>query len=364
MSPSFGDNGPAIEPGGNGSDALERLLRRSGRRPPVPAERALRVRANARAEWEGFVRRHRARRRTWRIGMVTTAAGVAALFWLVAPRGDFGRSAPPVELTAHEPRTASVPVRAGRVERVVEGAWSRTSAAGQLTASRSGDELLVGAELTTEVGGRLAMRLESGHSVRLDTASAIRVTGRGELALIRGAVYVDSGAPGRSARAIAIQTPHGAIRDEGTQFEVRDAGTSLRIRVREGKVALESPGVAVEVSAGQEVALRGNGGLVRRKLTPDDLALEWVSLVPVPFDVQGRSLQEFLTWAARERGLHLRFVQPDLAAAAPGIVLSGSIDGLTLDEALESVLLTCRMSHRIEERALVISRAAAVRSRS
>ncbi len=146
--------------------------------------------------------------------MVTAAAGVAALFWLVAPRGDFGRLARPVEATAREPRTTSVPVRAGRVERVVEGAWSRTSAAGRLTASRSGDELLVGAELTTEVGGRLAMRLESGHSVRLDTASAIRIAGPGELASIRGAVYVDSGAPGRSAGAIRIQTPHGAIRDE------------------------------------------------------------------------------------------------------------------------------------------------------
>ena len=74
-------------------------------------------------------------------------------------------------------------------------------------------------------------------------------------------------------------------------------------------------------------------------------------------ELGGRSLQEFLDWMARERGLQLRFASPEVAASAPGIVLNGSIDGMTLDEALESVLPTCRMSHRIEGDALLIRHA-------
>ena len=365
MSPSVNKDDSAIEPGREDSDVLEALLRRTGRRPPVPAERAVRVRSTVRAEWEALLERRRARRRwAWRLGTAGVAAAMASLFWLIAPLGDDGRSPRRGDPTAPGLRTARDAVLAGRVERVVEGAWSTRRDGGRMMASRRGDEVPVGVELTTEASGRLAMRLESGHSVRLDAASAIRVAGPLEIALVRGAVYIDSGGPGRPSAPITIQTPHGAIRDQGTQFEVRDMGTSLRIRVREGKVALASPGVTLDVPAGQEAALTQAGGLVRREMTADDLALDWVTLVSAPLEVQGRSLQEFLNWVARERGLRLRFAQRDLAAAAPGIVLSGSIDGMTLDEALDSVLLTCRMSHRIENRTLVITPAVPARGSS
>lgn len=352
------DDGPAPGHGRDGTDALEALLRRTGRRPPVPAERATRVRSAVHREWDALVLRRCARRRAWRVAMTGVAAGFASIVWLTAP----GRVTSPERAVSAGagPEAPGDRALAGRVERVIEGAWSK-SPAGQMVASRRGDQVSVGVELTTEASGRLALRLESGHSVRLDTGSAVRVVGRHELALVHGAVYVDSAGCGREAPPITIRTPHGAIRDVGTQFEVRDTGSTLRIRVREGKVALDSPGAALEVPAGHEVSLAPNGSLVRREMTAADLALDWATAVSTPFEVQGRSLQEFLNWIARERGLTLRFDHADLAAAAPGIVLNGSIDGMTLDEALESVLLTCRMTHRIEQRTLVVTVAAAAR---
>ena len=71
-------------------------------------------------------------------------------------------------------------------------------------------------------------------------------------------------------------------------------------------------------------------------------------------ELEGRSLREFLDWMVRERGLRLQFTSPDLAGAASEISLNGSIDGMTLDQALESVLPTCRMAHRINGDVLVV----------
>jgi fido (protein-threonine AMPylation protein) len=73
-------------------------------------------------------------------------------------------------------------------------------------------------------------------------------------------------------------------------------------------------------------------------------------------EIEGRSLREFLDWMARERGFRIRFSSGDLEADAGSIRLNGSIRGMTLDQALESVLLASGMRHRIEADLLVVER--------
>ena len=72
-------------------------------------------------------------------------------------------------------------------------------------------------------------------------------------------------------------------------------------------------------------------------------------------DLQGRSLHEFLDWMARERGLHLQYATSDLATTVRGTTLSGSVQGMTLDEALQSVLATSGLLHRAEAGLLTVS---------
>ena len=57
-----------------------------------------------------------------------------------------------------------------------------------------GERIPVGTELATSSEGRAALRLASGHSVRLDTATRVRWLSHDSFALESGAVYVDSGA--------------------------------------------------------------------------------------------------------------------------------------------------------------------------
>ena len=101
----------------------------------------------------------------------------------------------------------------------------------------AGDAVMSGSTVTTSAG-TLAMTLTSGVHLRLDASSPARVDSATDVALERGAVYVDSAGahptqPGASP--ISIHTPAGLVRDIGTQFEVRGwLAPGIRIRVRDG----------------------------------------------------------------------------------------------------------------------------------
>jgi ferric-dicitrate binding protein FerR (iron transport regulator) len=328
-------------------DGIEALLRRTGSRPAVPTDRAARVAAAAKAHWRGEMRR--AARRRWAWGALPVAAVLGAI---AVGLGLLGRRGPDAGGVANVGPAA-------RIEMVSEAAWLQIAGRDSPARMRVGDSLVAGAEIATEQRGRVALRLSTGHSVRLDTGTRLRIVDARAIALERGAIYVDSrtlegdGPTG----PIEIRTPLGTIRDTGTQFEVRWLPAALRVRVREGRIAFDTSHMVVDVAAGQEVESRQDlanapDALVRRVVPAVGAALDWIDgITPMP-DIYGRSLQSFLGWMARERGLRLAFATPETAAAARRIVLTGSIAGMTPDQALDSVLATCRMSYRIEGQVL------------
>lgn len=317
-------------------DRIEALLRATGRRPPVPADRADRVRHSVREHWRSEVEGRSQRRR------LRTAVALALAATVLVALG--------LEIRQRI-ATSPVGMPTARVERVVASAWSRPASGGSTedaSALRPGDEIPAGSELSTDAEALLAVRMETGYSLRLDASTRLRLLSERVLALDRGAVYVDSRGVDRQATAgLEIRTPFGAIRDVGTQFEARVQPDSLRLRVREGSIFLDREGVSLEVGAGQELEVAKDGRESRRATTSSGPEWSWIGEVTPMMRLDGRSLDEFLDWMARERGLSVEFANPGIARSAMGIRLNGSIDGMTLDEALKSVLSTSQMTHRI-----------------
>jgi ferric-dicitrate binding protein FerR (iron transport regulator) len=346
-----------LEPRDGASNPVDRigeLLRATGRRPGAPPDRAERVRGAVAAEWRAAVRRRSRRRRgVWLAATLATAATLAAVVFINTRERGGG---------------APAGGTAALVEVVVNAAWSRTSASPRTVAPttlRPGDAVEVGAAVATEDRGRLALRLPSGHSLRLDSATRVRFVSDRSLELESGAVYVDSRGPrGDATGFVEIRTPLGRIRDIGTQFEVRRLPEALLVRVREGKVAFDGAQPALELDAGHELRLGENGSVTRRELPATGAEWSWAASVAPLLELEGRTLQQFLDWIARERGLTLRFAGAEAAAAAPQIVLEGSIEGLSLDEALDAVLPTCRLTHRIEGDVLIVDSADRAMERS
>jgi len=308
-------------------DLLARLLALSRSAVPAEAPGGARAYEHVRQHWLGELRRRRsARRRRFAVFAVAATVSVALIAGLRARREDGG--AAPIEVATLE--------------------LARGSAAPQ-------GPLVAGCTLATDAASRLALRTRSGHSVRLDVSTRVRLVSGDELALESGAVYVDSAGPaGPATDSLTVDTSFGRLSDLGTQFEARIVGDELRVRVREGQIALAGPAGTTGASAGQELDVAATGTATRRAIDLAGGEWAWVESVAPPFDIHGRKLHELLVWAARERGLRLHFADLKLARTALEVQLSGSVEGMTPEEALRAVLPTCGMTQRSEHGVLLV----------
>ena len=177
----------------------------------------------------------------------------------------------------------------------------------------------------------------------------------------RGAVYVDSGMNSQpDNERLQIETPAGAVRHVGTQYEVRLVDTGVRIAVREGKVELNTKaGDTQHAVAGEFMTVSGSGAIHRAALSRDDPSWVWAAEAAPRFDIDGRPLADFLAWAARETGRDVVFASPEIEAEASRVILSGSIEGLGPAAALNAVLPTTPLRGEERDGQLVISFAAA-----
>lgn len=327
------------DPSPDPRDDVAALIRLAGRRPAVPEDVAARVRAAAHEHWQSGLRQRARARWLWRGAALAAAASIVlAIAW---------------SLLRVEPSPGGPPALASvRVESLVGPA----RAGGRPL--QAGAEVPAGSGIETGKGGRVAVRLPSGHSVRLDESSRIRILERLALALDRGAVYVDSGVHARTAEPLSLRTPLGEIRETGTQFEVRLEADSVRIRVREGSVALRAADGLHQVDAGTELAADGRGAAMTREIPGYGPEWEWITrIAPMP-ELEGLSVRAFLDRITREGGWALHFANEEAARHAAETVLQGSVSGMTPEQALEAVLPTCGMIHRIEEGRLIVDRSA------
>jgi ferric-dicitrate binding protein FerR (iron transport regulator) len=220
----------------------------------------------------------------------------------------------------------------------------------------TGRVLPAGTRVTTAPDGRAALRLIDGASVRLDFATELRLVSPRVLELRRGAVYVDSGALAADASRLEIGTAFGRVRDVGTQFEVRLAGDRLRLSVREGAAALAREDRTYSVPSGSSLRVDGSGAVETVTVAPRGEEWDWALAVAPPFELEGRTLRDYLAWLSRETGWKVEYDDPSIAAGAADVILHGSTAGLRPDQTPDAVLPTCGLRHRLDGATLTIAR--------
>jgi len=305
--------------GVSGPDPLAEIVRAAGRRKAPPELHYQQVFAAAHQAWRQKVRSRR--RSRW----LAIAASLAILVtggllaWLIQA----DRSVP----------VAVFSVAQGSVEQLAPGAESWVPIAVRDAAVLSGTRIRTSAE------GRTSLGLVEGGSLRLNTNTEIAVEAEA-IVLAVGRIYFDS--DGRSPEmAMQIETPFGAIRDIGTQFEVSVERNYLQIRVREGEVEIlesSAPG-ELRAVAGDEIELV-EGRLIRRIIAPDADAWSWVqALANVPFR-QAQSILTYFRWISRETGKRLEFESDSTELAAELSSFGGDPAGLTPLELLSAITAT------------------------
>lgn len=303
-------------------DVIERLLRLAGPRKAVSSDRLLRVKSAVRAEWRAQVRtRRRNTSLAWSVGGLAAAA-LLIIGLRVAMREDATVVNPELNVG---------------------------------TLDGTGESLQSGRVVATAAGDFALIRLSSGAEVRIDRNTRVRVMSAAAITLEQGGMYVSSDVTSPSA-SLEVHTKFGVARDIGTRFEVRIGDSSLRVRVREGVVQLQQTRQSYEAKAGEELSLDASGSLVRRSVPVYGSDWDWTLAAAPPFEIDGRTLREFLDWITTENGWQLRFADTDTEQKSSGNILRGSIDGMTPLESLAAVLPVSGVEYHLENGVLLVGR--------
>ena len=301
--------------------SIETLIRLAGERE-MPSEAAMaRARSAAEESWQRMLGASPSRPR-WRmpLAFAATLALVTFAAWFWTQR----EAVPPATVVA-------------RIV-AVSGASSLQSGETEIAVARDA-EVMSGSTLATGQG-RVAASFAEAVSLRIDENTRLRVDGRDHVTLLQGALYVDSGGLGPGP-PLTITTPAGEVRHVGTQFQVRVAGDTTRILVREGRVALRrgADDATRMVAAGDALEVQGNDERWQHGLAAYGEQWEWAARVSGTLAIEDRPLSEFLAWIAREHGWQIHYADESLQQRTLDIRLHGSLEGLATDAMLERVSL-------------------------
>lgn len=289
-----------------------------------------RVYENVHREWRRNDRRNALRR--WVMPFALAASILLAVAVILQP-------APP---------DATVPP-AGSIARVIDGT-SGPSLPDVGAPVYPGDTLVTGPEQ------RIAVMLANGESIRIDQNAEVRIASADRFDLLRGRLYADTGDRMYRARQLTVETPQGIVTDIGTQFVVASGDGRLEVAVREGRVDVTKGTASHTAVAGDLMRFGQDGGAEVEQVVAHDDYWDWTVSVAPEFDIEDRSLLDFLRWAARETGRELVFADRELRMSAMRTDLHGSVSGFDPLEAVASVLATTAYQYRIEADRIIIER--------
>jgi ferric-dicitrate binding protein FerR (iron transport regulator) len=219
---------------------------------------------------------------------------------------------------------------------------------------QSGASVFVGELIETDISGGQSIALNGDISLRVDKSTRLEVVDDGEFTLLAGRIYIDSGDRIYPDRHVTVHTATGTATDVGTQFSVVYTNANMSVAVREGQVDLSDGQQSSSAMRGEKITLRSGGSIEIDEVQVAGTEWDWAVALAPQFELEDRTLLEFLKWAARETGLQLVFDSDESRAVARVSKSHGSIDGLTPLEAVEAVLATTQFVYSIDGETILI----------
>jgi hypothetical protein len=238
-----------------------------------------------------------------------------------------------------------------RVERLAGGAEAGSEEAGY-RALAVGAGVSAGAIVATR-DGQIALRLSAGGSLRLGPDTRIELVAAREVELLSGKLYFDSEDTPAEA-AFVVNTAAGSLRDIGTQFVASIESGRLEVGVRDGRVAIVRDGGGAEAGAGERLVVPAAGAIRRDAIATYGGEWSWVESIAPPFDCNGHTLIDCLTWISEQTGRKIVFDRPATESFARQATLRGSIDFEPLQKLAAAVAVT-GLSQTIDGDTILIS---------
>ncbi len=137
-----------------------------------------------------------------------------------------------------------------------------------------------------------------------------------------------------------MQTPAGTFTHVGTQFQLTVHSRQTQLQVREGRVRWHSDNGDVLAESGTQLTIDADGKVTREQVTSTGSSWNWAEGLAGSFEIENRSLTEFLQHIARETGRSVVFANAAVEDRAATTKLHGSIDEFTPVDALANIMAT------------------------
>ena len=319
--------------------AVEALLERAAPRPAPPADDEQLVRAAVQAEWQAVTGRLKTRRRMKHFAIAATVLlGVAVSFNALQP----------------------VDVPALQVARISKSHGSIYLLGEQSELRAMSDLSLIYAGQVIDTGDDAGMGLEwgNGGSLRIDQNTRIEFTSADSVFLHAGQVYFDSQnelVAAITGSALEIETGHGSVKHQGTQYMTAVDVRDLTVSVREGEVVVDGTYVDQAIAvAGQQLTVSGGARPSVVNIDGYGEAWDWIEATAPTVNMDGKSTFEFLQRIGREIGLALEFESAAAETLARDGILQGTINLGPRDE-LAFRMAGEDLSYRIEGGTIYVS---------
>lgn len=338
----------AGEPGEEDAD-VARVVRLAARAPIDAARREAAYR-RVHADWRaaiasGATPASAQRRPPWRVALVASVLGALTALGLIL-RG------PP-----SPPQTVAVAVAVTGSRVALQGGGMVDRWFGRERALTAAATVSVGESLSTAADAAALMRIGAALTVRVAPGSELRFDASDRISLLRGQLYVDSGASDGPSAPLVVSTPYADVRHVGTRYLVRLGPAALEVAVRAGRVRVAAHAAvsSAEADAGEALRVASGSALIERGTVARSGAdWAWLERIPAPIVIEGETLQRFLDWYAAETGYEVVLADASDRERLGAIRLRGNVAGLRPDEALDAVAASAGLTvHRMGERVSV-----------
>lgn len=318
------------------------LLGQASPRRKAPERDAWEIRHAALAEWKKITGKRRERRRL--VSLAVAATLVVTLAFLL----NVSRLA---ETDVDIQQLANVERQIGEIV-IFEPATDTWHGLAE-----SDVVLSAGQIIETSSGARMAVSWNAGGLLRIDEKTRVSLTANDRIQLHSGRLHYDSKSLYSNQQPLVnllIETPYGTVRHMGTQFMADLAGGALSVSVREGEVAISGDSIETLVLAGEQVIINESGIKARQSILPYADEWKWVEEIAPAYELDGRSMDEFLQWIGRESGFLIEYETESAKSLAEETILHGKID-LPPMKALEIMFQTADLVYELHGGVILVS---------
>ncbi len=325
------------KPDNKDEEVLKALFKHASSRQRAPQAVENEIREALHGEWKQQTRQRRVRRRV--AGWAIAASVILAIF---VSTGLLRQPAPDLQ----QPSLATVEKMTGEVHVRNEGE--------QDSRLLTSVDLVAGSVLSTGNGARISLTWENGESIRVDENSRIALISSSGIGLLSGHVYIDSSGARGKGKAFSIRTPSGPVSHIGTQYITGIAGDGITLSVREGEVFIGSGTNRTIARQGQKLSVSGDGRQSVTSIPVYGESWQWIEQLAPDFDMDGRTMQDFLEWVGHETGLEIEYDSDETRLAAVQTRMHGMVNLEPL-RAMDLIMQTSDLTHVLKDGTILVS---------